>query len=267
MQILLYLTKNNGKGIIAKDDYNTQEELVKNWVWILFVTGIMLVVIHLTNAPLWVVVVIFMPILTVSLVFGSVWYNFRSSLEMEDVPKYGYAPRLKELENEASKLEALGFRKIDQFYFKTIPDSISFVLKHEDEPIYFLIYHFGQKYAYDFLTRFEREYYLTTSSAIESGLVPRPEKSMLQIYPNMAYHRVLEEHRESFQYIKQKGIGVYDVPEAEFRYFFLKNYRDHAAFIKKLPFWPIALIIRTISRPGKAYCKRIKEQYPNDLPQ
>ena len=239
---------------------------MKSWVWMVLVGLLTFLLMRYTELPLWVYLAILLPLLTVVLVIGSVLYNFRESLEMKPVPQYGYAPRLRELEREAAKFEPLGFKKCDQFYFKTIPDSVTAVFKHESEPYYLCMYHFGQKFAYDIVSRFDRDYYLTTSSTIDSGLVPRPVKALLQIVPNGDYNELLRVHQESCQYIYNQGIRDFEIAPAEFRYFFMKSYREFAIYMKKMFLWPVALVIRTVTRPGKAFCKTIKEQYPHNLP-
>jgi hypothetical protein len=216
--------------------------------------------------PLWMVLCIGLPILTVLLVIASVYFNFRESLQMQDVPTHGYAPRIRDLDQEAREIEPLGFRKTDQFYLKTIPDSVSYVFKHESEPFYLCVYHLGQKFFCDVLTRFENDYHLTTNNTVDSGISTRPEKSLLQIFPHQPYRELLDRHKESFEYIKQSGIRPFDIAELEFRRYFMKSYREHASYMKKLFLWPVALIFRTLSRPGKAYCKSIKEQYPEGIP-
>ncbi len=124
----------------------------------------------------------------------------------------------------------------------------------------------GAKHACDLVTRFENGYYLTTSESVEAGMIPRPPKLLLQIFPRATYDTMVTEHRESYRYMDKDGIRTFDIPEEEFRDYFMKSYRKSAADMKKLPLWPINLIIRTITRPGKAYCRSIKEQYPDGIP-
>jgi hypothetical protein len=243
-----------------------EEAAMKLWMWSVLVFFLVLGVNELFVIPAWVFFVIILPLLIVGLVIVLFYYNFRESLQITNVPQYGYAPRLRDLDKIATYVEPLGFRKIDQFYLKAIPDSVTYVFKHEKEPFYFCVYHLGPKHACDIITRFENDYYLTTANTVDAGMTPRPPKSFLQIFANQPYQTMLSYHMESYRYISENGIRVFDISEGEFRYYFMKSYREHAAYMKKLFLWPVALIIRTITRPGKVYCRTIKEQYPNGIP-
>jgi hypothetical protein len=239
---------------------------MKMWMWVVLVALVVIAAGQMIKIPWGLFMIIVVPILTVGLVLGAFYYNFRESLQMEAVPKYGYAPRLRDLDNAAAQVTPLGFRKIDQFYLKAIPDSVSYIFKHEKEPFYLCVYHIGPKHVCDFITRFENDYYLTTANTVDAGMAPRPPKALLQIFPDQSYQTMLSYHMESYRYISENGIRVFDISEGEFRYYFMKSYREHAAYMKKLFLWPVALIIRTITRPGKVYCRTIKEQYPNGIP-
>ena len=239
---------------------------MKYWMWVVFVAILTFLAMEFLVIPLWMIIAIALPLLTILLVIGSVYYNFRESLQLQEVPRHGYGARLKELDREAGKLETLGFRKITEFYLKAIPDSVTYVFKHDKEPFYFCIYHLGQKYSCDIVTRFEDNYYLTTCDSVDGGMAPRPKKSLLQIFPNQSFSEFVERHREGVAYMEQSGIRLFDLAEMEFRHFFIKNYREHADYMKKLFFWPVALIIRTITKPGRVFCNPIKKQYPEGIP-
>ncbi len=236
-------------------------------MWSLFVALLTFGIMQMFRMPLWLMLVTVIPVLTILLVMGSVFYNFRKSLKFQDVPTYGYAPRLKELDREAARLEPLGFVKIDQFYFKTIPDSITYAFTHQQEPFYYCIYHLGPKATYELVSLFADNFTLTTSCTVDAGLTPRPARALLQIFPRGSYELLLNKHRTAHQYLVNNGIHSLAINQREFRSIFLKNFLEHAAYIKQMFLWPITLIVRVFTKPGRKYCRTIQEQYPEGFPQ
>ena len=234
-------------------------------MWIVLVAALSVACIELLAIPMWVFVVIAAPTLIIILIYASFLYNSRESLQLEAIPRFGYSARLSDLERESKRIEFMGFRKTDMFYLKTIPDSITYVFKHEKEPCYFCLYHFGQKYVCDFITHFEGEFSLTTANTVDAGLVSKPVRAFLQIYPRESYDTIFSQHMESLEYISRDGIHPFDIPEGEFRFYFMKNLREQAAYIRKLPFWPLTLLINVLARHGKIYCRSIREQYPQGV--
>jgi len=232
------------------------------WMWSVFVTMVTFSAMILLKIPFWAFLLIAVPILIIVLIYGSFQYSFRESLAIQSVPEHGYKSRTNDLERESRLIELQGFYKIDQFYLRMIPDSITFVFKHTKEPVYFCIYHFGKKHTCDFVTRFENEYYLTTSSSVDAGMTPRPEKALLQIFPSTPYETLFQKHLKSRDYIFQNGISTFDIQEGEFRFYFMKSIKEQADHIRKSLFWPLMLLIRTISQYGRKFCSSIKEQYP-----
>lgn len=239
---------------------------MKYWVWVVVVAVLTFLAMEYLMIPLWMVLVIGLPVLAVVLVIVSVLYNFRQSLKMNNIPAHGYGSRIKDLDREAGKVYGLGFKKIDQFYLKTIPDSVTYVFQHEKEPFSLCIYHMGQKMVCDMLTRFENDYHLTTTDSVDAGMAPRPKKSLMQIFPRQPYATLVQQHRQALAYVENSGIRVYDIPQLEFRRYFMTSYRTHADYMKKLFLWPIALIIRTLTKPGRIYCRSITEQFPEGIP-
>jgi hypothetical protein len=121
-------------------------------MWTALVAILTFVVMRYTEMPLWMFLIIAVPVLTIMLIYGSFLYSFRQSLKMEAVPTHGYSTRTRALDQTARHLEAIGFQKIDQFYLKMIPDSITYVFKHQHDPCYFCLYHLGQKMTCDVVT-------------------------------------------------------------------------------------------------------------------
>jgi hypothetical protein len=235
---------------------------MRYWMWTAFVAILTFVFIRYTQIPLWMFLVIAAPVLTILLIYASFLYSFRQSLKMEAVPTHGYDARIQALDQAARSVEALGFQKIDQFYLKMIPDSVTYVFKHQHDPCYFCLYHLGQKMTCDVVTRFENEFYLTTSDSVDAGMTPRPKKALLQIFPGQSYQNLFLKHKEAYEYIDQNGIHTFDFAGEEFRYYFMKSLREQEAYIRKTFFWPLMLLIRTVSRHGRIYCRSIRDQYP-----
>jgi hypothetical protein len=236
---------------------------MKYGMWTFLVGLLAFAIFTLIDIPFWLVMVTIIPFLIIGLIYGSFLYRFRESLKMETIPNSGYKKRTDALDRESIRIEALGFRKIDQFYLKTIPDSVTYVFKHEREPICFCIYHFGKKFACDYVTRYRNGFFLTTSDAIDSGMTPRPSKALLQIFPDQTYEKLLNEHRAAHAYINRNSINIFDIPETEFRFYFMKCLHEQSEYIRKYPFWPILLLIRTLIQYGRKFCRTVPDQYPS----
>ncbi len=232
------------------------------WMWSAFVAILTFVIIRYTQIPLWMFLIIAAPVLTIMLIYGSFLYSFRKSLKMEAVPTHGYSARIQALDQAARHVEVLGFQKIDQFYLKMIPDSITYVFKHQHEPCYFCLYHLGQKMTCDVVTRFENEFSLTTSGSVDAGMTSRPKKALLQIFPGKSYQDLFLKHKEASEYIDINGIRTFNFAGEEFRCYFMTSLREQETFIRKTFFWPLMLLIGTISRHGRIYCRSIRDQYP-----
>lgn len=239
---------------------------MKSWIWVVLTAIITFAALELFHMSLWLVIALLLPLIAIGLAYASLRYNVRNSLKIEEVPKYGYAPRLKDLDEEAQEIERLSFERFDRFYLKTIPDSITDAYKHKKAPIILCVYHFGQKHSFDLTTRFQDDYYLTTANNIDAGVIPMPPGSLLQIYHNQHYDTLFKQHKEAIRTITKNGIEPFDLPKEEFRHHLMKTFRDQMKRAMKWFLWPVVLIVRTIRRPGKVYCKSIAEQYPGGIP-
>lgn len=238
---------------------------MKNWMWSLLVAMLTLLVIRTFHIPIWLMMITILPLLLIVLVTTSFLYNFRKSIRFQDVPTYGFSPRLKALDKEATRVESLDFSKIDQFYLKTIPDSLTYAFKHHQEPIFYCLYHLGSKASYELVTLYKENFVLTSAATLDSGLAPRPPKALLQIFPKSNYETLFSLHQEAHQFLLDHGLKPLTVNQNEFRTLFLKSYLDHATYIKSLFLWPINLIFRVFSKPGRKYCHKIREQYPEGI--
>ena len=205
------------------------------------------------------------PLLIITFTYGSFNYSFRRSLKIEPIPQRGYTLRIRDLDLEIKKVESIGFEQIDAFYLKMIPHSVTYVLKHREASVYLCLYHFGTKKTCDFFTRYENDYTLTTCDNIDGGMTPRPGKSLLQIATNVSYEQLFEIHKKTHNFLIDKGLKLDELPQEEFRHYFLKNIYDYAQYVRTYSFGPIRLIFWTVSKRGRVHCKEIETHYNTGL--
>jgi hypothetical protein len=238
---------------------------MRSWMWSAFVFIVTLIIVIVFNIPLWIFLLVVVPLLIVAFTYGSFSYSFRTSLKVEPVPQKGYNLRIKDLDLETKKVESIGFKKIDAFYLKMIPDSVTYVLKHREDPVYLCLYHFGTKKTCDFFTRYENDYTLTTCDNIDGGMTPRPERSLLQITTRVSYEQLFEIHKKAHNFLIDKSLNLVELPQEEFRRYFLKSINDYARYVRTYSLWPVRLIFWTVSKRGRVYCKEIETQYNSGL--
>jgi hypothetical protein len=236
---------------------------MKTWVWSALVFIVTLIIALIFNIPFWLFILIVIPLLIIAFTYGSFNYSFRSTLKAVNIPSKGYSSRIKELDIDAKKVDNLGFEKWDDFYLKMIPDSIVYVFKNKEEPVYLCLYNFGSKKTCDLFTRYENDYTLTTCNTVDGGMTPRSQKSLLQIVTNVSYENLFEIHKKAHEFLKNKGLRKFDIAKQEFRQYFLKSIHEYAQFVRKYPFWPVLLIFWTVIKRGRVYCKKIETQYNN----
>ncbi len=233
---------------------------MKNIIWMLLTGSITFFLMFFLEMDILLFIILLVPLLIIFFTYGSFLYSFRASLKAELIPQNGYEDRIEKLGKEKFELNQLGFNKIAELYLKTIPDSITYVFKHEKENVFSCIYHFGPKIGYDFLSHFERGATLTTASVVEGGMAPRPEKDLLQIFERTSYKRGFEKHLLAQKLIQSNGIRLIEINNDDYIPFILKSIKDLANYVRKIPFWPVMLIWWTISKRGKRYLKTIEEQ-------
>lgn len=124
---------------------------MKSWMWSGFVFIITLIIVIVFNIPFWIFLFLVIPLLIIAFTYGSFNYSFRESLKTQSIPSKGYASRVNDLDTETKKVNSIGFEKCDVFYLKMVPDSVVYVLKHKEDPVYLCLYHFGSKKTCDFL--------------------------------------------------------------------------------------------------------------------
>jgi len=234
---------------------------MKSWQWSLAVFAFTFIMVKVFNIPLVPFLIVFMPLSVFLLTYLSFNYSFRKSIEMERVPAKGYESRLASLDKAAADMLPLGFVKKNAFYLKTIPDSVTYILKHETLPVYLDIHNLGPRQIYVFMTFFEGGYELTTNSSASGGMIPRPPKKLTQSFENMPCDRMLDEHLKSVEFMKTKGIKAQDMPYDTLRRDFKKRYLEVSSHVKSFSFWPVRLIVWTITSRGKVHRRPIEEQY------
>ena len=233
---------------------------MKNYIWIIITGGATFLLMFYVKMNTVTFLLILVPLLIIFFTFGSFTYSFRSSLKTEPIPQDGYSDRVEKLNREKFELNKLGFNKIGEMYLKTIPDSVTYIYKHEVENVFFCMYHFGPKTAYDLISHFERGVTLTTSSTVEGGMPPRPAKNLLQIFERTTYTRCLDKHLMSQKLILSNGIKLIDINNDSYISLILKSVMELADYVRKIPFWPVLLIYWTITKRGKIYLSSIEEQ-------
>ena len=239
---------------------------MKNWVWIVLVALISYLTIKIFKIPFFAFLIVGIPVLTIILTYVSFHYSFRPLLNPEPIPAKGYEPRIIELERDVPVLKQMGFDKIDSFYLKMIPDSIVYVFKKKEGPVYFCLYHLGTKKACDIVSYFEKNITLTTCNNVDGGMTPRPDNRLLQIFEKLSYIAFLERHQQAQEFIRGRGFKQTEAPSVTFREDFMKGIREFADYVKKISFWPLLLIIWTITKRGRIYLnKSIEEQYRSGM--
>jgi hypothetical protein len=234
-------------------------------MWSAFVFIVTLIIVIVFNIPFWIFLLVVVPLLIIAFTYGSFNYSFRKSLRIEPIPQSGYALRMKDLDLETKKAESIGFEKIDAFYLKMIPNSVTYVLKHKEDPVYLCFYHFGTKKTCDFFTRYKNDYTLTTCDNIDGGMTPRPKKSLLQIATQVTYEQLFEIHKKAHTFLIERGLKLVELPREEFQHYFLKSIHDYAQYVRTYPLWPVRLIFWTVSKRGRIHCNEIETQYKTGL--
>lgn len=233
---------------------------MKLGVWGALVFVITFALVFLIKVEFWIFIIVVLPLLIIVLTSVSAAYNFRDSIKPQPIPQSGYQSRIRELDRDADTLQALGFKKFDQFYLKAIPDSVTYAFKHESEPTIFCVYHLGKKTTCDFFTRYDNDYALTTSNVVDAGMSPRPSQKLLQIFPDSSYREIYFQHQRSHEFLMQQGLRSHDLPEAEFRRYFMESYHESGKYMTKSLIWPVVLVIRVISQYGRKYCRSVIDQ-------
>jgi hypothetical protein len=212
--------------------------------------------------PFFVSLVVMIPAIIIILNIYTVFYNYRSKLELEVIPEGKFEDRRASLATDMEQLKHRNFNKIDEFYVKTIPDVVVYAFKHSEEPIFLYLYHLGPKKSFDVVTAFTDGSGLTTNNSADSGVVPINPKNFMQIFQGASLETVLDNHRKAVDYLKGKGKEVADLSTEAMRKKFLNAFFEAGEMVKKHPIWPIMLIVWVYIKPGlKKHAMSIEDQY------
>lgn len=217
--------------------------------------------IVLLNLELWAFILIFAPLYLIAMTIFTAWHNMHGAVKPEPIPPKGFDGRIAQMNTITPRILQLGFREIDRFYVKMIPDVVVYAFRHNSEPVYFCLYHLGTKMANDFITRYGYDVSLTTNNITDAGVLPRPAKAMLQIFPRQEYEQVFSNHISAHKFIQSNGFTVHDFSPDEFRPVFMESMLKQWLYLKKHPLWPLTTIFKSVTKIGIGYRKPIQDQW------
>ena len=192
-------------------------------------------------------------------------FNSRATRKLWPIPERGYDRRREELERDENVIFNLGFVKLDEFYLKTISDVVVYAYRHRSEPVDLYLYHLGVKRTCDFITRFEGDITLTTTTTKSAGAVKRLPRRLLQIFTGESYDALLERHRRAAAFLSHHGIAAVELPVANFRERFLKSMREFYDCGKSQRFFLLRFFGGLASSAGQNYRRPLEQQYPSGL--
>jgi len=223
-------------------------------------------IIYFFKIELWAFLLFFTPIYLIIVTVFTAWYNMRGAIKPQSIPPFGFANRIAQMDSIVPQIVRLGFRETDRFYMEMIPDSVVYVFKHNSEPVYFCLYHLGTKMACDFVTRYGYDVTLTTNNVPDAGVMPRPPKALLQIFPGTTYEQLYSNHISAHRFLLQNGITAHDFPPGEFHAYFIGAIRKQWLYLKKHPLWPLTTIFKAVTKIGIGYRKPIMDQWNSIAP-
>lgn len=192
-------------------------------------------------------------------------FNSRATRKLWPIPERGYDRRREELERDESVIFNMGFVKSDEFYLKTISDVVVYTYKHRSEPVDLYLYHLGVKRSCDFISRFEGDITLTTTTTKSAGAVKRLPRRLLQIFHGESYGALLQRHRRAVGFITYHGIAAVEQPAADLRARILKSMREFYECGKSQRFFLLRFLGGVASSSGQSYRRPLEQQYPSGL--
>ena len=192
-------------------------------------------------------------------------FNSRAMLEPRPIPARGYEKRREALERDGREAAGLGFRKIDEFYLRTVSDAVLYVYKHESEPVFLCTYHLGVKSFCDFVTKFEDDITLTTTSGSGAGATRRPPRRLAQIFDNLGLGAMFAAHMRASAFMAQHSIRALDVPASEFRGFFVSSVKEFYARGREERFFLLKFLGGMATSAASRYKMPLEKQYPAGL--
>lgn len=234
---------------------------MKAWMLQILTIAITMAITIIFGMPLWVMMVIYLPISLVANTYLLGRYNSRASLAPQPIPASGYQDRVKSLENRYAQIYYLNFERIDSFYLQMAPDAIVYIYKHRFEPIFLVSYDLGTTQTYDLITYFEHDRSLVTSGAPSAGLIPRTEGNFLQKIENRPMEYALNEHLKALNYLRYYGMQSVDIPHFMYREHFMESIRKHNRHMKSQMFWPLKIVYWSLTKRGKVHARPLEEQF------
>lgn len=133
--------------------------------------------------------------------------------------------------------EAQGFRYVGS-YRTTISDieNVFAVWRHESRPTYLVRYHAAEQVFFDFVTLFQGQYGLTTSSTKDSQLSPRPCGEYQQSF-DAALDVLLTMHADAEHFLIQEGRLKEQWVERPIVDLINESVMRQAHYVQQLPFW------------------------------
>ena len=193
-------------------------------------------------------------------------FNARAMLVPLPIPARGYEGRREALGCDEREIFGLGFRKTDEFYLRTLSDIVVYAYKHETEPVFLCVYHIGLKTFCDFVSKFEEDITLTTTSASGVGTTGRPARRLAQVFGGLGYGAMFAAHVRASAFIAQHSIRKADVPAAAFRDFFVASVREYNAHAREQRFFVLKFAVGMAASAGKRYRMPLERQFPAGLP-
>ena len=215
----------------------------------------------LAGVPMLVTLVVMFFVINQSLMA----FNARAMLVPRPIPARGYEGRREGLGRDEREILRLGFRKTDEFYLRTISDAVIYVYRHETEPVVLCTYHLGLKTFCDFVTKFEDDITLTTTSGSGVGTTRRPARRLAQVFGNLGYGAMYAAHARASAFIAQHSIRTADVPAAAFREFFVASVKEYNAHAREERFFLMKFVGGMATSAGKRYRMPLERQFPAGL--
>lgn len=223
---------------------------------LLFLSTFLVVALGL---PLWSFVLI-IPTLIYSQLYLHQSYSFRETLMIEDVPTTGYEKRLLDLEANQRLFYESGFVKFDEFYMRTANDVVSFAYQHKSLPVFLCEYHFEQLSSYDFITKFDNDFSLTTTKIKNVHIMERPVEKMLQSFPKATFEELFQKHLQGIEFLKTQGFEPREMSLTLFRKDFLEQFLKQGRQLKGL-LGPAKILYLLNFGDKNRYKRSVQEQF------
>lgn len=211
--------------------------------------------------PAVITLAVLIPLDVIALTVFSFLYNFRGNVRPEPVPGRGFDSRRADLDRSIPILESMGFKKIDEFFLKIIPDALVYCFQHSNGTTYVCLYHLGPKQFADAISLYNNEVSLTTGMSPDGGNIPPKDRAILQIFPNASLETLLQRHADGVEFLRGKGYEPISHSPSTFREEFMRAFREVGVRVQKMAFWPVLLIFWVVTSRGQVYLKSVEEQF------